>query len=73
MRNRHMARECGHCRAPMASGADTCWRCGVAWAPAIQPPARLRLVAPLPTDVQHEPAAAEPALANYIAMPEPVR
>jgi hypothetical protein len=40
----------------MASGA-TCWRCGVQWAPAIQPPAKLRLVTSV---VPIEPAVAEP-------------
>jgi hypothetical protein len=44
MRNRHIARVCRHCQAPMASGAATCWRCGVAWATEEQPPTVLRLV-----------------------------
>lgn len=48
MRNRHIARVCSNCQAPMASGADTCWRCGVAWATEEQPPTTLRLVPALP-------------------------
>jgi hypothetical protein len=44
MRNRHIARVCRNCQAPMASGAATCWRCGVAWATEEQPPTTLRLV-----------------------------
>ena len=58
MRNRHMARVCGNCQAPMASGEDTCWRCGVAWAPAVQPPARLRLVTPIAPEAQPLPQVA---------------
>jgi hypothetical protein len=44
MRNRHIARVCRHCQAPMASGAATCWRCGVTWATEEEPPTTLRLV-----------------------------
>jgi hypothetical protein len=41
----------------MANGASTCWRCGIEWAPATQPPATLRLVPPV---VPVEPAATVP-------------
>jgi len=64
MRNRHLARVCRKCQAPMASGADACWRCGVEWATEAQPPATLRLVprgpdAPAPAiPVTHHVAAA---------------
>jgi hypothetical protein len=60
MRNRHMPRVCRHCHAPMASGVDTCWRCGVEWATEDQPPATLRLV---PSGSSADPALspAEPA------------
>ncbi len=44
MRNRHIARVCRSCQAPMASAADSCWRCGVEWAPEAAPPTTLRLV-----------------------------
>ena len=52
MRNRHIPRVCRQCHAPMASGAGTCWRCGVAWATEEEPPTTLRLVhsGPSPTD-----------------------
>ena len=45
MRNRHLPRVCRQCHAPMASGDDSCWRCGTQWATEEQPPARLQLVA----------------------------
>jgi predicted amidophosphoribosyltransferase len=61
MRNRHMARVCHNCQAPMASGEDTCWRCGVEWTEERQPPATLRLVEPMPADAQ--PALGEVAAA----------
>jgi hypothetical protein len=35
MRNRHQARLCRDCFAPMASQTDRCWSCGAAWAPAV--------------------------------------
>jgi len=44
MRNRHTPRICRHCHAPMASGADICWHCGVQWAPEDAPATTLRLV-----------------------------
>ncbi len=52
MRNRHMARVCRNCQAPLACGDDPCWRCGVEWAAEGAPPAKLRLVAPGPPDPQ---------------------
>jgi predicted amidophosphoribosyltransferase len=58
MRNRHIPRVCRDCQAPLASGAASCWRCGVAWATEEQPPTTLRLVPsappasdPLPAEV----------------------
>ena len=48
MRNRHLAPVCRTCHAPMASGAGTCWRCGIEWATEPQPPVTLRLVAQVP-------------------------
>jgi len=45
MRNRHLPRLCRNCDAPMASGAESCWHCGVQWAQEAGPPTRLRLVA----------------------------
>lgn len=69
-RNRHISRVCTHCQAPMASGAATCWRCGVSWATEEQPPTTLRLVPsgppasdPLPADVTPRRAAAAAARA----------
>jgi hypothetical protein len=44
MRNRHIARLCRNCQAPMASAEDSCWRCGVAWAAEDEPRTTLRLV-----------------------------
>ena len=44
MRNRHMPRVCRHCDAPMASGADSCWRCGTQWATEAPPATTLKLV-----------------------------
>ena len=64
MRNRHMARVCRTCQAPMASGEDTCWRCGAVWAED-PPAATLRLVEPLPADVPvPQPTAAQAAAAS---------
>jgi predicted amidophosphoribosyltransferase len=59
MRNRHIARVCGHCQAPMASGAATCWRCGVEWAHEAQPSTTLRLV-PSELPASDRPAAQTP-------------
>ena len=33
MRDRHLARLCRSCRAPMARQQDVCWRCGAEWLP----------------------------------------
>jgi hypothetical protein len=44
MRNRHRARLCRSCEAPMAGDAGTCWRCGVEWVPEETPRTTLRLV-----------------------------
>jgi hypothetical protein len=44
MRNRHVSRVCRDCRAPMARQEDTCWRCGVAWAPEEEPRTTLHLI-----------------------------
>jgi hypothetical protein len=46
MRDRHLPRLCRSCRGPMARQADTCWRCGAAWAADRQPAAKLRLALP---------------------------
>lgn len=70
MGNRHIPRVCRHCQAPMASGATTCWRCGVAWTTEEQPPTTLRLVPsgppasdPPPAEVATHQAAAARARA----------
>ena len=34
MRDRHIPRLCSSCHAPMASQADSCWRCGHHWVTA---------------------------------------
>jgi hypothetical protein len=44
MRERHFPRLCRRCVAPMARQEDTCWRCGIEWAPTAAPPTTLRLV-----------------------------
>jgi predicted amidophosphoribosyltransferase len=62
--NRHVVRVCRHCQAPMASGAATCWRCGVEWAQEAQPPTTLRLVSPGRV-VSRRPAAE--AATRYVA------
>jgi hypothetical protein len=56
MRNRHIVRVCRQCQAPLASGAPTCWRCGVAWATEEQPPTKLRLVPSEPRAGNPSPA-----------------
>ena len=45
MRNRHLPRVCRNCDAPMASGAESCWHCGVQWAQEAGPRTVLRLIA----------------------------
>jgi hypothetical protein len=57
-RNRHTPRLCGNCHAPMASGTDTCWRCGVQWASEDQPATTLRLVSAPPGEPQADPQPA---------------
>jgi hypothetical protein len=42
MRNRHEARLCKACEAPMAGESDRCWKCGDVWAPAPGPAGRPR-------------------------------
>ena len=59
MGDRHIPRVCEHCQAPMASGATTCWRCGVAWATEGPPPTTLRLVSSAPR--ASDPSAGEAA------------
>lgn len=44
MRDRHFARLCGACQAPMSRQEDTCWRCGSRWAPAGSARTRLRVI-----------------------------
>jgi hypothetical protein len=48
----------------MASGADTCWRCGVEWATEDQPPTTLRLV---PSDVDRTVAPVQPTTRQVAA------
>jgi hypothetical protein len=56
MRNRHRPRLCRNCRAPMAGQEDSCWRCGVEWAPEQSPRTTLRLVpATAPTRAEDVP------------------
>jgi hypothetical protein len=61
MRNRHIPRVCRHCDAPMASGAGTCWRCGVEWASEDGPATALRLVRGGRPDEGREAPPAVPA------------
>jgi hypothetical protein len=44
MRNRHLARLCRHCQAPMARQEDTCWRCGTQWASEVAPRTALQVI-----------------------------
>jgi hypothetical protein len=44
MRDRHFARVCRHCRAPMARQEDMCWRCGTEWASEEERRTTLRLL-----------------------------
>ena len=57
MRNRHLPRLCGSCKAPMAAQEDTCWRCGVEWASEEGPRTTLRLIS---GDAPARTEAAEP-------------
>jgi len=45
MRDRHIPRVCGHCRAPMARQEDTCWRCATRWASEDRPRTALQVIA----------------------------
>lgn len=45
MHDRHVARLCRSCRAPMARQEDACWRCGAQWVFEDVPPATLRAIA----------------------------
>jgi hypothetical protein len=60
MRNRHIPRVCRHCDAPMASGAGTCWRCGVEWASEDGPATTLRLVRSARSDEVRDATPAVP-------------
>ena len=44
MRNRHFARRCVSCQAPMARQEDTCWRCGAQWRSEERPPTTLHVI-----------------------------
>ena len=44
MRDRHLPRLCGHCRAPMARQEDVCWRCGTQWASEDRPRTALQVI-----------------------------
>jgi predicted amidophosphoribosyltransferase len=44
MRDRHMARLCDVCQAPMARQEETCWRCGSRWTAAGGARTRLRVI-----------------------------
>jgi hypothetical protein len=45
MRNRHLARVCRSCQAPMARQEEVCWRCGAGWASEDLPRVTLRAIA----------------------------
>jgi predicted amidophosphoribosyltransferase len=45
MRERHIPRVCGSCRAPMARQERTCWQCGTRWASEDEPRPKLTLIA----------------------------
>jgi hypothetical protein len=68
MRNRHRPRVCRHCHGPMASGVDTCWRCGTQWATEAQPPATLHLVADPFPGANDRPAPVRPAAPRVAAV-----
>jgi hypothetical protein len=44
MRQRHVARLCQSCEAPMAREEGTCWRCGTQWASEDERRTRLRVI-----------------------------
>ena len=65
MRDRHFARVCRSCQAPMARQEDSCWRCGARWASKDAPRTTLRLIAggaPM-----HVTAAPHPRIAVAVA------
>jgi hypothetical protein len=45
MRDRHIARLCRSCRAPMARQEGTCWGCGTRWASEEAPRSTLTVIA----------------------------
>jgi hypothetical protein len=45
MRDRHVARVCRSCQAPMARQEEACWRCGARWASEDLPRVTLRVIA----------------------------
>jgi hypothetical protein len=74
-RNRHLARLCRSCTAPMAGHDDTCWRCGVEWATEGAPPTTLRLVpggVPAPIEDPERRANEGGRLAAEVTAPPPV-
>ena len=68
--NRHVARLCQTCTAPMARQDDACWSCGTAWATEEEPPTRLRVL----TGGAADPTRDKPvyaAAAAAVALPVP--
>lgn len=65
MRQRHFARLCRACDAPMARQEDSCWRCGVTWSEQIHA-ARSGVSAPASTE------RAEPGRLAAVAVAVPV-
>ena len=45
MRDRHVARLCRSCQAPMARQETACWRCGAQWVAEDAPRTTLRAIA----------------------------
>jgi predicted amidophosphoribosyltransferase len=52
VRNRHEARLCHGCQAPMAGQTDRCWKCGKAWEPEPRAAGRRRSLRESVTRVQ---------------------
>jgi predicted amidophosphoribosyltransferase len=67
-RNRHLPRVCRHCHAPMASGDDTCWRCGTQWATEAAPPTTLKLVPDPPPEPDDRLAPGQAATVAAVAV-----
>jgi hypothetical protein len=44
MRQRHVARLCQSCQAPVGRQEERCWRCGAQWASEDEPRTRLRVM-----------------------------